>query len=251
MHLLSPYINKIERQEQFCSLLYGDGEFRVMMGQEPSGLPFTHYQEIVTPLLRRELENSLNLKQPGIIRATDLNLINWRTYQGSDFMSFAPVGQAIERYLQGRKFDWIDGTVWETAVATGQLGPFLKALKGVSSIALVANERICGLEWWSNYESVQRFVIPKSNAYRAIAELETELREVPSNAIHIYCMGLGTIPLICRMRKIFPNTTMLDLGSTFDVFAGIGSERGWRGELYQDKEKHAVLIEANLKGVFD
>jgi hypothetical protein len=62
-------------------------------------------------------------------------------------------------------------------------------------------------------------------------------------------MGLGAIPLALRIRKRCPNATVLDLGSTFDVFVGLGAERGWRRELYEDRAKWDDCIRKNLEEV--
>jgi hypothetical protein len=249
MNPLQPYIDKLERREPFTLLTYGDGEFLVAMGRR-TGQRFTHYQEVVTPQLEQELRDSLDVDDPSIIRGTDLNLINWQDYGGGDAANIAEIGKGIDKLLEGRNIKWADGVVWDTAARDGELGPFLRAMKSrnVTSIVSLFGHPALFPFWktmgWAAFTPVE----PK-NASSTLDNLEEIAVESARADVYVLCMGLGAIPFIMRLRKRFPQATFLDLGSTFDVFVGLGAERGWRAGLYADKVKWQALVAKHLEGL--
>lgn len=250
-HPLEFYVAKIEAGEPFCSLLYGDGEFRVALGENNGGKPWTEAAEVITPSLIAETFASMAVEfhDDGgpVIRATDLNLIHYRDYQGGDGIGFKALGKKIEPLLQQfPDIVWADGTVWETAAQEGKLGPLIHALQQRETV-LVANRTIIDT-MRPILEPAHEVRVPKSNAGAFIDETETSIAGVlDKDGLCIYCSGLSTVGLIIRLRRRFPNATLLDLGSTFDVFAKAGAERGWRGELYQDQEAWRALCQRNLQ----
>ena len=245
---LSWYRERIERGEPFSSLLYGDGEFRVLL-TECTGRRFTQYQELVTPGLEMELWNSLLNPDANIVRGTDAHLLEWWTYKGQDIQVIKDIGERINCALEKRKVhvDWVNGVIWDTAVRSGQLGSFLRCLKG-KKVTLVGNPALLHVPFLS---LVQSFVpVPESNAAAHLDELENLVSHC-GEGIYLLCMGLGAIPLIMRLRRRCMAATYLDLGSTFDVFVGLGKHRGWRQELYADPTKLQTVIAANMKGIIE
>src|SRR3990167_5288000 len=122
------YADKIDRGELFINLVYGDGEFQVAMGN-PVGSRFTHYNEYITSQISGEMAHSLDITGEHIIKATDSSLINYMDYHGGDKESIRSAGRKIGAFLAGRKITWYDGTEWDWASRSGNLGPLLKALK--------------------------------------------------------------------------------------------------------------------------
>ena len=244
---LSFYVDKINRREPFTSLLYGDGEFWVMSG-EKDGVEYTHYRELVTPTLRRELLASLDEDSPDILRGTDPHLINPHTYQGNDKSVILDVGGTIRGVLGERTYAWTDGVVWENAVRAGEIGSLLKALHG-RSVILVGNHRLSGVPCLHPSSHIH---IPAQNCYRSVDYIEGSILAVlkdVTDPIVILCVGLSAIPLAMRTRQHRLDATILDLGSTFDMFVGLGAERGWRNDLYRNRKNWNDLIRRNTEGV--
>ena len=247
-HPLSWYGDKLERGEPFCSLLYGDGEFMVADG-EHIGKTLA-FGEVVTEQLHREMVASLLETGADIIRGTDPNLINYMDYGGRDIDTFRPVGKRVNSLLArvAPNLDWVDGVMWDVASREGQLGPLLKALHKRSTV-VVGNSKLGPFvdAWLGCLRS-----IPDENAAKFLDKdtaLLTLWGEKFSSPVFALCMGLGAIPLAMRLRKAVPGCTILDLGSIFDVFAGIGEQRGWRAEMYADPLAWRECIRKNLEGV--
>ena len=246
---LSYYVAKLDAQEPLASLLYGDGEFQVLMGQR-TGQRMQN-GELVTEKLEREMLASLDVAGDNVLRGTDPNLLNYEAYEGRDFRALHELGTRINHVLERRApLEWYDGVVWDRAVRDGALGPLFGALRGYPTI-LVANPALARFA----HERLWRFLpIPERDAVAELNQLEGSILESldgmrSSRATVLLCMGIGAIPLAMRLRRQVPHVTILDLGSTFDIFAGLGAERGWRQALYAEKAALVETIRKNLEGL--
>lgn len=240
------YVNKLERGEPFSSLLYGDGEWIACLHLRTGDT--LSYREVVTTQLEHEMLASLDVVNPNIIRATDLNLVEYQKYKGNDYKSVEAYGIKINNLLNSRgvPITLYDGTVWETASEQGKLAPLLKALS-TKDCVLIGTPLLTTIP---HVLRPTRFIpIPTTNAYGCINRLEVETLECGEHEVYIVCMGLGAIPLIMRLMKHFPNATFLDLGSTFDVFVKLPT-RGWRKDLYQNQAKWEETVRLNTEGVY-
>ena len=229
------YVEKLEKEESFTSLLYGDGEFMVADG-EHIGQTLA-FSEVVTEQLYNEMVASLLDPGTDIIRGTDPNLVNHESYGGSDLDSFRKVGQRIDKLLTklNLSIPWFDGVMWDRASREGELGPLIRALWRRQTV-IVGNAR---LRPFAEEYLGWLLAIPSENAVSCLDQLEGALTEWADRADHpvfVLCMGLGAIPLAMRLRRAVLGCTVLDLGSNFDVFAGIGEQRGWRAEMYANKQ---------------
>lgn len=245
-HPLSFYVDKIERGEPFSSLLFGDGEFMVAAGMR-TGQHFTQYRELVTQSLADEMCEALYCQDENIIKGTDPNLVNWRDYKGQDSIGFQAACQPFEELFIGRDLTFTDGVIWDTAVKTGKLAPFLRAVKQ-RPLVLVANHRVANV-WFLN--PAHKIIVPDRDAAAHLDAICNVLRDKPIDpgSVFLFCMGLGAVPLIMRLRRLWPLATFIDLGSVLDVFVKEGDQRGWRWELYRDDAKWQALVGANLEGV--
>lgn len=240
------YVNKLERNEPFSSLLYGDGEWIACLHLRTRER--LSYGEVVSVRLEQEMLASLDVVNPNIIRATDLNLVEYQKYKGNDYKSVEAYGIRINHLLNSRgvPITLYDGTVWETASEQGQLSPLLKVLK-TKKCLMVAHPVLGAI---AHVIRPNTFIaIPPTNAYGDIDRIEAEVVAAGEHEVYIVCMGLGAIPMIMRLLYYFPNATFLDLGSTFDVFVGLPT-RGWRKELYLDQAKWEETVRLNTEGVY-
>lgn len=245
------YVGRLLRNEPFSLLMYGDGEFIVAMGERVGQR--LAYGEVVTPRMSAEMVRSLDAQDreldgrdyPPIYRATDLNLIDYESYQGRDWQSIHAYGKRIREFL--KRWDpmtFYDGTVWDTASSKGELTGFLKAIHG-KDLVLVGNNKLETIPCIH----ARHVRVPPTDAYASIDQTEEELANMGIREVYIFCMGLGAIPLIIRMRKRFPTSTFMDLGSVLDVLVGMGSERGWRNEMYHNQKEWARVLGLHIEGV--
>lgn len=251
---LSWYVEKLKKGEPFYYLSYGDGEWLIATGMR-SGATM-QAGEVVTSWLEHHISTSLLVDDERIIRGTDRNLINWRDYKGGDASGYHELGREVEKLLVGKDWHFTDGTIWEECCQRGELAPLLRVLKE-REVYLIGNSVLyAGLRrhnalnpWW--YQSV-----PETDAAGYVCKmLEGVLPKVGAVGVtgrkpcFVLCCGLSAIPLALAIRGKSPDATVLDLGSSLDIFARIGEQRGWRSELYQDETAYHRVISSNLKGV--
>ena len=247
-HPLDWYLVKLYNKEAFASLLYGDGEFLVMTGE--LGGSVMQNGEVVDDRLRAELLASLDEPDQSLVRGTDPNLINYSEYEGRDFRTLWELGKRIEHLIHARPSarTWVDGVVWERAVRAGEFGPAFRAFRH-RDVILVGNPALGSCDVLRAALRPRAFVpVPDKNACGSMDNVERHVASVENRGrgtAYLICVGLSAIPLILRLRKLFPVSTFLDLGSTFDVFAGLGRERGWRSELYKKPKEWGALVAAN------
>ncbi len=247
------YVAKLRSGETFTSLLWGDGEFKVA-SRSVTGRSMQN-DELVTPELEDETRASLLVPGDDIVRGTEPFLIEPWTYGGRDVASVRQIAAEAQSVLDEVKpppFDWFDGTIWDTAARDGCLGPLIQILSKRDTCLVGCND----LQFAAPFTRTACASVPERNAAGQLAGIEARVHSNVTAArkfsdlpwVFVVCTGLGAIPLIMRLRKHFPGATFLDLGSTFDVFAKIGPERGWRQELYADEAKWKALINKNLQG---
>lgn len=246
-HPLAWYVDKLRSGEPFAYLSYGDGEFLVA-----SGLAIGRkmaFGELVTQAFSAEMRASLDNADPRILRGTDRHLIFPETYHGGDAVPFRAMCAAwLGRLPDLRVLEWVDGVVWDRVAQDGKLWPLLEALRELRP-TLVANRKLVEALKPILDPRAYRF-IPETNAYGdidAIAEWLTRPSYQPPK-VFVLCMGLGASPLTCRLLAKHPDATFIDLGSSLDLFARIGVNRGWRAELYADEAKYRDLVRRNLEG---
>jgi hypothetical protein len=237
---LSWYVDKLERGEPFSSLIYGDGELLVALGQRTNTL-FTGYQELVTERMVAEMRESLEGDDPSILRGTDFNVLN------SKYHDSGRLEKPLEQLLGKRHetLEWLNGVVWEDAVRQGELGPLLKMLRG-KNLCLIGNKKLRAIKFL--FREVF-WEVPDKNAYEVVDGLEHAILNTEMQEVYLICMGLGATPLISRLRNRMPEATFLDMGSVFDVFVGGDGFRAWRAELYADPVKLKEIIDKNLEGL--
>ena len=245
---LGVYVEMLDRREPFVSVLFGDGELSAMLGDR-DGKPFTHYDEVVTPVIRQRMEEILDDPNPNIYKGTDRHLIEWWTYAGQDKESLVALAKRFNPLLENRHVDWVDGVVWDTAMREGKLGPFLRAVRefGGERTTLVANQPLVqAVKYKIGLAPKWSITIPRTNALAKHDSIYDACAQAKSG-LYLLCAGLGAVPLAQRLHADNPEATIIDLGSVLDIFARIGEERGWRQELYADDARYADVLRRNLE----
>lgn len=248
-HPVSWYIQEMAKGRPIVSVLYGDGEFRVIRGAH-TGSFYTHYRELVTPTMVEELSRPLRSPHPDYIFGTDPNLINYHLYQGGDKEAIIKIGREIEDSLKSLgaagTVRWVDGVVWDTASRSGEFNELFHYLRK-RRVVLVANQRLINSLTFLRACVIE--AIPNKNAFKIIDDLERKLGHLRGDYVYLLCMGLGAIPLATRLHYHNPEGQFFDIGSAFDVFGGIGAERGWRNDLYSNRREYQRIIAKHLNGV--
>lgn len=224
------YADKIVRGEPFSMGLFGDGEALAMF-QEMPGRETAEGEVFCTEigLEIRDFFRKMALFPQLLVGSAPYVATTW--------------GKRLEKELGGQAIEWLNGEIFDYDVRDGKLGPLIKAIQG-RPLCLVGNNRLRGLGFFRS----ERFVeIPMHKAYEDIDRIERECAAYGKPAVYVFCAGLTAMPLIARLIPQLPaESWLIDMGSVFDVFVGLGAQRGWRAELYADKARLDACINANL-----
>lgn len=241
------YVERLREREPFALYLFGDGEFRVAAG-DVTGQRYTEYKENVDKLMVTLMLEAMYATDPSVVKGTDPHLIAPETYGGRDVVA---LNEAVDRFKHlwaDRELTFVDGVEFDRHSRDGTLGPLLKALHG-RDMVVVGHPFVCSL-----FAHARHVACPPTNAWASGPLLEAAVKSECwglRDPVVVACCGLTAIPLLERLRQGNPDGTFMDLGSTFDSFVGLGQQRGWRRELYEEKGYGQLKahVEANLAGV--
>lgn len=224
------YIQELEQNRPFSLAHYGDGEWLAVFkdrlnGQNAEGTVYTN------PLCD-ELLQTLRYKADNFHFATP------------DDLKHVGIVEPIDAFLKAQGLDivFLEKDVWNASVRDGVLGPFIKAVRGLN-LCFVSNEAMRGL-YFLNYRSFVDVGYP--NAYERIDQAVEEALKADAE-VYIVAMGLAGPCFVRRMHeKVGDKAFIIEVGSIFDGFVGMGGQRGWRAEMYADPRKVMAWRTKNL-----
>lgn len=207
-YLLAHYINKLQSDEPFCLVRYGDGEFQAI-DVLPHKYNWNCDKHEYTPELKAELEETLKTNEPNFIRA-----IGNKATQNSGM-------RLIYEYLKENdcNLHWHD-TAFLDASINGEMNPFIQYIRSQKTLYLCSDK----LKDFVKRELDVDFVIqiPLLNSYHSIDRIEQEVLDVYHNHdIELILMSGGflTKALFYRLFVIDKvKANMIDIGSTFDGY---------------------------------
>ena len=141
--------------------------------------------------------------------------------------------------------EFYEKEVWDLAMKACELQEFWKSLKNV---VFIGNKYHRGLTFL-NYEHFIEIGFPNCYTDGSWERAYEEAMAHGKPGIYLVSGGLSTALLIQRLHGKIPNSCFLDLGSIWDVFVGIGAQRGFRNYMYEDKERLRQFL--TLSGVED
>lgn len=251
---LSWYAAKVEAGEPIRSLLWGDGEFLVA-GRHRTNCAMA-FGELADRRMEDELRAALACDDTGFVHGTEPFLVEPETYAGRDREGMLRITERLRELIAdvrpGNPPAWYDGVVWDKASREGKLWLFIRACRK-RRVVLVGHPRLRAADLFPGCAFVE---IPPTNAWAATDRIKRDVVDAMrtdadvgidgKGVVVLFCAGLGTIPLIWRLRTELPAAAMFDIGSAFDVFVGLGEERGWRKELYAKPEVWDAVKRANF-----
>lgn len=235
-HPLDFYIQKLQNKEYFSMGMYGDGEWLGIFhdrvgGQNAEGT-------VYTPQLCNELEASL-LFDGGSIPFL------FSTPKGLEH--FSVMGGKIDEYLQQKdlNMEFVEKDMWDKEVREMRFAPFIKQLRQMN-VVVISNAALRGLNFL-NYDLFVEVGYP--NCHEEVDRAVAECVAYGKPSVFLVSMGLPGSLFVQKLHGKVPGSFIIELGSVWDAFVGIGSQRGWRQELYADPEAWEAWKQTNLKDI--
>ncbi len=230
------YIDRLKNNQPFSIAHYGDGEWTAVLKQKVGGE--NAEGTIYTEALCDELARTLEYKADNFFIATP------------DDLKYIGMSGQVDDYLKqrGMGIEFHEKDVWNKAAVEGELGPFIKELRNRgNSISIISNEAMRGL-YFLNYEYFVDVGYP--NAYESIKD--SDFNDYADTAdVFIVAAGLAGPCIVRRLHERCGNEKfIIEVGSIFDAFVGMGGQRGWRDEMYINPRKVMEWRAKNLKDIW-
>jgi hypothetical protein len=135
-----------------------------------------------------------------------------------------------------RNVRWVHKEIISSANVRGEMGPFIRALRGRYLIVVAPNNTASfvrdvlqapgwvsvplerGFEWFGPiHESVRR-----------------ELAAAPDDAVVTWSLGYPAKPLIWRLAAEFPAVTQIDMGACWDPYCGVRNRHGYKRDTWPE-----------------
>lgn len=198
------FTQKIEDNENFTFVKYGDGELLCMLGAKGENCDFHPYSERLSKLLQISFATLLSKSQIFLADWKD-NLIDARD-------SF------ISMYNLKPKFaDYDCFLSIKDNMKTDKLLNFYSLIKNTSRKKIfIGPEKLSGVI--EMLEMDQHIKVPFVNAFSEYDQIKRQLvQTIEDDAIYIYCCSMMSCVLINDLVNLNSNITNLDVGSGFDA----------------------------------
>lgn len=224
---LSWFVDKLNQQEPFSFVRYGDGEFAAMFhyhGQNCDGTVYT-----------KELGE--DLKQTLAKPRDYLYAIGPRALRlfGREIAEFQKVNHLA--------IQWYSTETFLEASLAGELFPFVEALRK-RKVMFVAPDY---LRKFSAFDMAAFVGVPPTTAYQFKDRIRSAiLREAYQADVILFSAGMASKILIWELYRHFGQThTLIDCGSLWDMYAGHDS-RGYARKM--SAARKAELFDLNFRG---
>lgn len=220
---VSWYLEKIRNKEYFSQGMYGDGEWIAMFHEKIGGMNAEN--TVYSKELCDALEASMSFDDPNFYFSVSscLRRADW-----------TGIGEGkIDSWMKARGLEneFYEKDVWDKDMREGRGLEFIKLLRE-HNVAIVSNRALRGLDFLK-YDAF--FEVSYPNCYNEIDTTVDAILAYGKPGIYIVAMGLPAALLVQKLHGRLKDSWILDLGSIWDAFVGIGAQRGWRREMYADQ----------------
>lgn len=243
------YVERLKKKEYFSLVGYSDAEWFCILGErlgEKTGLgqiiDKKHGWKLLDVLLRRGTRFAPYLGRSNFLLSVPKCLTKG---QKRDYFHDGP----IEDFLTYLK---IETTIYERDMITDDLAkesglfPFIQQLQKMDVVVI------------GNKQLKLDFLSPKLHIKIASPNLHIEEEGIEQtvekainygkSSVYLVSAGVSAAIIIDQLHNKIPDSFFIDCGSIWDAFVGIGGQREWRAELYNDQELWNKWKEENIYG---
>ncbi len=218
---LSWYISKLKNREYFSLGRYGDAEWLAIF-KRPIGRRSGN-RTTYTRRLCNALRASLDYTGKNFYFSTAHIFIGmWKS-------------RGFERRVDSTgRSEFVEVEVWDIQSRLGGCVDFIKQLQGMKT-CIISNANLRRLNFLEYDEFIE---ISHPNCFPEVNSVIDRVSKVGNGYVYLISAGMPATLIAQAIHQSFSEVFALDLGSMWDAFVGIGAQRGWRRELYQDPGKY-------------
>ena len=242
-HPVDYYVQRLQNKEHFAFPGYSDAEWFCILGHDTrkttgqgQQLDDATGRRLLRIIKRRCLDSRFLFAVPECM---------WHL---EDFQS-ANIPFRIQRELEMNSIEvefYERDMVLDDLAEQAGLAPWIRQLRNMRT-TMIGNAHLRELD----FLEIDHFIeIPPVNLHLdegAITKIINQARGLPDTQVFLFSAGIASAILIDGIADHVPNSSLIDCGSIWDAFVGIGGQREWRRKLYKDPEAHRRWLDANLQ----
>jgi hypothetical protein len=213
------YVDKLKNREYFSQGMYGDAEWLCIFHTHIGGVNAEN--TVYTQELCDALEKSISYK-------SDTFLFSVPAILGHPSVGMS---DKIDKITQ---IEFVEKDMWDVESRLGGLVEFIKQLKTMRT-CIISNKVLRELSFLDCHNFIE---VSYPNCFDELESVMERVSLVGDDCVYLISAGLPAAIIAQQIHSKYTRIFALDLGSIWDAFVGIGSQRGWRGELYASKTKH-------------
>jgi len=132
----------------------------------------------------------------------------------------------------------------------GSLHPFIKQLQSMS-VVTIGNAALKGLDFLHPKLHVSTSCPNLHMEEQGIERAAREAIDYGKSGVYLVSAGVSAPLIIDQLHDEIPDSFFIDCGSIWDAFVGIGGQREWRAELYENPERLEKWKKENVYGKSD
>jgi len=241
-HPVDYYVQRLQNKEHFAFPGYSDAEWFCILGHD------THK----TTGQGQQLDDATGRRLLRIIKRRCLDsrflfAVPECMWHLEDFQS-ANIPFRIQRELEINSIEvefYERDMVLDDLAEHAGLAPWIRQLRKMRAV-MIGNAHLREID----FLRIQRFIeIPPVNLHldeAAMSDVINQAKDINGVQVFLFSAGIASAILIDGIADHQPNSSLIDCGSIWDAFVGIGGQREWRRKLYKDPEAHRRWLDANL-----
>jgi len=238
---LEYYLQRLQNKEYFSFPGYSDAEwFAILGGREGKE---TAAGQVWTKEIGKELLKALKAHRgdPTFMPAFP------KIMKG--YSEFSEIEDLLYKHGLHEMNFYERDIVTDDLAADAGLAPFIKELRN-HDVYLVGNITMRGLHFLNPKrhfitKTLYNFHLEESG----IVKIVSRIQDFGKPGVYLFSVGMSDAVMISHLHKQMKDSFLIDCGSIWDAFVGMGGNRTWRQELYADPKKWVEWITKNLKDV--
>lgn len=162
-----------------------------------------------------------------------------------------PIADDVDSYIKNHGMETIPlyerDLVTDDLAEKAKLWPFINQLRQMRTV-VVSHAAIRGIRWVLHYDAFIEISTPNfhkedGGIERVVEECIDVYKKLDKPVVFLFSAGMSAAAMIHLLHDRVKGSYLIDVGSMWDAFCGVGEQRTWRAKLYADpvQYEHWVL----------
>jgi hypothetical protein len=239
---LSWYVDKLNNDEPFSLGHYGDGEWQAIF-RRTIGCGYTKNCEgtLYGDELSDQMAESLKYNHPNFYFASP------NTFKKvPEYFVYEVMADKVMKDM-GVDIEFVEKNIWNEAMYKAELYPLIKALRN-KNLCIIGNKNL-RLLTFLGYDNFIEIGYPNCFTDGTLAKAYNQAVRYGQRGVFLVAAGIPATLLVQKLHSVLHDSWVIDMGSIWDGFVGIGGQRPTRREFYKHPETWKEWRDKNLQEI--